>query len=105
MVNSRPQAIGERVSLDPIALPGRETKLGVHFAMMNGDSPVHILVTRAAIQGQEPPLSDGLYMARFIAFRDVYEAVAKQKFDAGVFKASMTIELGDIENYLSGRRL
>jgi hypothetical protein len=43
-------------------------------------------------------------MARFKAFRDVYEAVARAKFETGKFKASMTIELADISQYLSGRQ-
>jgi hypothetical protein len=43
-------------------------------------------------------------MARFKAFRDVYEAVARAKYETGVFKATATIELADIAQYLSGRQ-
>ena len=40
-------------------------------------------------------------MAHFKAFRDVYEAVARTKFETGKFTASLTIELADIAQYLS----
>jgi hypothetical protein len=55
-------------------------------------------------QGEGAPLVEGQYMAGFKAFRDVYEAVARAKFETGSFKASMTIELSDIAQYLSGRQ-
>jgi hypothetical protein len=43
-------------------------------------------------------------MARFRAFRDVYEAVARAKFETRQYKASMIIELAEIAHYLSGRQ-
>jgi Protein of unknown function (DUF1488) len=92
------------MSLDHIALPGFEDGRGVHFPMMNGDMPVRVFVPRAALQGEGSTLAEGQYMARFKAFRDVYEAVARGKFETGQFKASMTIELADIAKYLSGRQ-
>ena len=90
--------------LDHIALPGFEDGRGVHFPMMNGNMPVRVFVPRVALQGEGAPLAEGQYMARFKAFRDVYEAVARAKFETGQFKASMTIELADIAQYLSGRQ-
>jgi hypothetical protein len=89
--------------LDHIALPGLEDGRGVHFPMMNGNAPVRVFVSRAALQGEGAPLAEGQYMARFKEFRDVYEAVARGKFESGRFKASMAIELSDIAPYLSGR--
>jgi hypothetical protein len=91
------------MSLDHIALPGFEDGRGVHFPMMNGNAPVRVFVSRVALRGEGAPLAEGQYMVRFKAFRDVYEAVARAKFETGSFKASMTIELADIANYLSGR--
>jgi hypothetical protein len=92
------------MSLDHTALPGFEDGRGVHFPMMNGNAPVRVFVPRAALQGEGAPLAEEQYMARFKAFRDVYEAIAREKFDTGQFKASMTIELADIAQYLSGRQ-
>jgi Protein of unknown function (DUF1488) len=90
--------------LDHIALPGFEDRRGVHFPMMNGNMPVRVFVPRRALQGEGAPLAEGQYMARFKAFRDVYEAVARAKYETGVFKATATIELADIAQYLSGRQ-
>jgi hypothetical protein len=42
--------------------------------------------------------------ARFDAFRSVYEAVAKEKYQTGAFKASMTIDVTDLNKYLDERR-
>jgi hypothetical protein len=90
--------------LNHIALPGFEDGRGVHFPMVNGNMPVRVFVPRTALQGEGSPLAEGQYMARFKAFRDVYEAVARAKFETGQFKAAMTIELVDIAQYLSGRQ-
>jgi hypothetical protein len=65
---------------------------------------VRVLVPRATFQSEGTPLAAGQYVARFKAFRDVYEAVAKAKFEMGVFKAPMTIELADIARHLNGRQ-
>jgi hypothetical protein len=92
------------MSLDHIALPGFEDGRGVHFPMMNGNTPVRVFVSRAALRGEGAPLADGQYMTRFKAFRDVYEAVARAKFETGAFKAAMAIEIADIAQYLSGRQ-
>jgi Protein of unknown function (DUF1488) len=89
--------------LDHIALRGFDDGPGVHFPRMNGNAPVRVFVPRVALQGEGAPLAEGQYMARFKEFRDVYEAVARAKFEAGSFKATMTIELADIAQYLSGR--
>jgi hypothetical protein len=94
---------GAIMSLDPINLPGFEDGRGIHFPMRNGNISVRVLVTRATLQGEGAPLAQGQYMARFKAFRDVYEAIARGKFDTGQLKASMTIELADLAEYLSGR--
>jgi Protein of unknown function (DUF1488) len=91
------------MALNHIALPGFEDGRGVHFPMMNGNMPVRVFVSRAALQSEGPPLAEGQYMARLKAFRDVYEAVARAKLETGTFKATMTIELADIAQYLSGR--
>jgi Protein of unknown function (DUF1488) len=92
------------MSLDHIALPGFEDGRGVHFPMMNGNAPVRVFVPHRALQGEGAPPAEGQYMARFKAFRDVYEAVARAKSETGQFKASMIIELADIAQYLSGRQ-
>jgi hypothetical protein len=92
------------MSLDHIALPGFEDGRGVHFPMMNGNTPVRVFVSRAALRGEGAPLADGQYMTRFKAFRDVYEAVARAKIETGAFKAAMAIEIADIAQYLSGRQ-
>ena len=63
--------------------------------------PFGCFVPRAALQGGGAPLAEGQYMAHFKAFRDVYEAVARTKFETGKFTASLTIELADIAQYLS----
>jgi hypothetical protein len=90
--------------LDHIALPGFEDARGVHFPMMNGNAPVRVFVPRSALQGEGAQLAEGQYMVRFRAFRDVYEAVARAKFETGQYKATMTIELADIAQYLSGHQ-
>jgi hypothetical protein len=92
------------VPLEHINHRGLQDARGIHFPMTNGDASVRVFVTRAALQGEGAPLAEGQYMARFKAFRDVYEAIAREKFDTGQFKASMTIELADIAQYLSGRQ-
>jgi hypothetical protein len=92
------------MSLDHIALPGFGDRRGVHFPMMNGDAPVRVFVTRAALQGEGAQLGEAQYLARFDAFRDVYEAVARRKFTGGGFNASITIDLDDLAKYLSERQ-
>jgi hypothetical protein len=91
------------MSLGPIDLAGLEDSRGVHFPMMNSNVSVRVLVTRA-LQGQGAPLAAGQYIVRFQAFRDVYEAIAREKCDTAQFKASMTIELADFAKYLRGRQ-
>jgi hypothetical protein len=63
-----------------------------------------VFVPRSALQGEGAQLAEGQYMVRFRAFRDVYEAVARAKFETGQYKATMTIELADIAQYLSGHQ-
>jgi hypothetical protein len=72
--------------------------------MVNGNVSVRVLVTREALQGEGAPLATGQYIACFKAFRDVYEAIAREKFDAAQTKRSMKIELVDFAQYLSGRQ-
>ena len=96
--------LDQHMSLDRIALPGFGDRRGVHFPMMNGNAPVRIFITRAALQGEGPPLEEAQYVARFNAFRDVYEAIAKEKFRNGGFTALMTIELVDLARYLGERQ-
>jgi hypothetical protein len=90
--------------LDHIALPGFDDGPGVHFPMMNGNAPVRLFVPRVALQGEGAPLTEGQYIARFKAFRDVYEAIAKEKFNSDQLKPSMKIELADFAQYLSGHQ-
>jgi hypothetical protein len=92
------------MALDPVNLPGLEDDRGVHFAMRNGSRSVRVLVTREALQGEGKPLTAGEYIARFKTFRDVYEAIAKEKFDESQRQPSMKIELADFAQYLSGRQ-
>ena len=92
----------QRMPLEHIALPGIEDGRGVHFPMMNGNTPVRVFLPRVTLQGEGAALGEGQYMARVDAFRDVYEAVARTKFETGRFKASLTLELTDIAQYLSG---
>jgi uncharacterized protein DUF1488 len=103
MVNSL-APLDQHMSLDHIALPGFADRRGVHFPMMNGNAPVRVFITRAALQGEGPHLEETQFIARFNAFRDVYEAVAKEKYSAGGFKASMTIDLADLARYLGERQ-
>jgi Protein of unknown function (DUF1488) len=79
------------IPLDHIALRGFEDGRGVHFPMMTSNAPVRVLVTREALQGQGGALALGQYIARFKAFRDVYEAVAREKFDTDQFKAACNL--------------
>jgi Protein of unknown function (DUF1488) len=65
--------------LDPIALPGFGDSRDVHFSMMTGNVSVRVFVTRAALQGEGTLLAEGQYMARFKAFREVYEAVERER--------------------------
>jgi hypothetical protein len=68
--------------------------------------PFRVFVSRVALRGEGAPLAEGQYTwGRFKAFRDVYEAVDRAKFESGRFKASMAIELSDIARYLSGRTI
>jgi hypothetical protein len=83
--------------LDHIALPGFEDGRGVHFPMMNGNMPVRVFVPRA-------PLGEGQSMARFNESRDIYDPVARGKYETGKFIATMTIELAEIAQYSSGRQ-
>jgi hypothetical protein len=96
--------LDQPMSLDHIALPGFGDRRGVHFPMMNGNMPVRIFITRAALQGEGPSLDETQYVARFNAFRDVYEAVAKEKFRGGGFVASMSVDLADLARYLGERQ-
>jgi hypothetical protein len=72
--------------------------------MMNGNTPAPVFVSRMPLQSEGAPLGHGQYIARLQAFRDVYEAVARTKFESGQFKASMKIELSDIAQYPGGRQ-
>jgi hypothetical protein len=50
---------GGGAALTHVDSPGYENEQGVHFAMMNGDLTVRVLVTRAALQGRPP--ADGVF--------------------------------------------
>jgi Protein of unknown function (DUF1488) len=65
------------MALNSIVRPGHVNMQGVHFAMLDGNTSIRILVTRAALQGEGSPLQERAYLARFEAYRDVYETVAR----------------------------
>jgi hypothetical protein len=90
--------------LEHMKLPGYEDARGTHFPMREGDKHVRVFVTRAALEGQGSAIPVGEAMIRFDAFRDIYEAVAKAKYQLGAFKASMTIDLADLNKFLDARR-
>lgn len=70
--------------------------------MRDGNLSVGVLVTREALQGEGAPLATRQYIVRFKAFRDVYEAIAKE-IEVNLLKPSMKMELADFAQYLSGR--
>jgi hypothetical protein len=63
-----------------------------------------VIVTRAALQGEGSPLDENAFLVRFDAYRDVYEIVAKQKFESGVFRGSMVITLDDLVKFAGERQ-
>lgn len=90
--------------LKPVNRPGYENMQGVHFAMMHDDVSLRVLITRAALQGDGSPLSQGGCLARFETYRDVYETVAREKFETARCRGSMTITLDDLGKFLTERR-
>jgi hypothetical protein len=72
--------------------------------MRDGNRHVRVFVSRAALQGHGSAIAVGEASARFDAFRSVYEGVAKEKYQTGAFKASMTIDVTDLNEYLDERR-
>jgi hypothetical protein len=57
----------------------------VGFAMKDGERIIGVLVTHEAIQIIErpPPVSDGEYIDRCVSYRSNFEAIARDKYDAG----------------------
>jgi hypothetical protein len=90
--------------LEAMKLPGYEDARGVHFPMRAGDRHIRVFVTSAALQGQGSGIPVGEGLARFDSFRSVYETVAISKYQTGVFKASMTIDIADLNKFLDERR-
>jgi hypothetical protein len=90
--------------LEAMKLAGYEDARGVHFPMRDGDRHIRVFVTRAALQGQGSGIPVGEGLARFDSFRSVYETVAISKYQTGVFKASMTIDIADLNKFLDERR-
>jgi Protein of unknown function (DUF1488) len=86
------------MALDSVKRPGYANAQGVHFAMLAGNATIRVLVTRAALQGGTSALQENFFLIRFNAYRDVYEIAAKQKFETGDFKGSMTISMRDLES-------
>jgi Protein of unknown function (DUF1488) len=76
--------------------PGLETPQGVHFPMMDGDRSVRVLVTCEAMAGKNAGPADGSYLARFVASRDLYEFVAREKFDPKRPVAKIEITYEDV---------
>ena len=90
--------------LKSVSRPGYENIQGVHFAMMYDDVSLRVRITRAALQGDGSSLSEGGYLAGFETYRDVYETVAREKFEAARCRGSMTITLDDLGKFLDERR-
>jgi hypothetical protein len=88
-----------QVSLNSINRPGFVNAHGVHFAMLHDNTSIRILITRNALQGEGSAIKEDAYLSRFNSFRDVYEIVAKQKFETENFKGSMAITLGDLMRF------
>lgn len=64
--------------------------------MMDGDRSVRVLVTREAMAGKNAGPADGSYLARFVASRDLYEFVAREKFDPKRPAAKIEITYDDV---------
>jgi hypothetical protein len=87
---------GRGAALTHVDSPGYENEQGVHFAMMNGDLTVRVLVTRAALQGEGRPPADGVYLRRFEAARVFFELLANEKFDLDRPAAKVIITAADL---------
>jgi Protein of unknown function (DUF1488) len=89
--------------LDHVDRPGYEDKQGVHFPMMHNVTSVRVLVTRKAIQGASPSPEDGDYLARFEANRELFEIIARDKFEPDEPTAKITITPDDLlGEFISG---
>jgi Protein of unknown function (DUF1488) len=84
--------------------PGVLNAQGVHFAMLDGNTTIRVLVTRVALQGGSSTLEGDALLSRFEAYRDAYEIVANYKFENGEFKGSIAITLEDLAKFLGETR-
>ena len=57
----------------------------VGFAMKDGERTIGVLVTHKALQiiKRPPPSSEGEYIDRCESYRSNFEAIARDKYDAG----------------------
>jgi Protein of unknown function (DUF1488) len=92
------------MALISVNRPGYANAQGVHFVMLDGVTTIRILIARKTLQGGGPTLEETGFLARFDVYRDAYEIVAKQKFESGDFKGSMTITLDDLVKFVGERR-
>ena len=83
------------IALAHVDRPGIEDRLGVHFPMMYRGMSVRVLVTRLALAGNRVPL-EGSYLARFERDRELFETVAREKFNPDWPVAKITITQDDM---------
>ncbi len=83
------------ITLAHVDRPGIEDRLGVHFPMMYREMSVRVLVTRLALAGNRVPL-EGSYLARFERDRELFETVAREKFNPDWPAAKITITQDDM---------
>ena len=88
------------MGLSSVAQPAHETIRGVQFAMLDGMTPVAVLVLHAVLQSIEwSPPGSGNYLARFQKHRDKLEQVASNKHGRGQFEVngSIVVHKGDLQ--------
>ena len=83
------------VTLLHVERPGIEDRMGVHFPMTYCDRSVRVLVTRLALAGNRPPLNES-YLARFEKDRELFETVAREKFNPDWPTTKITITQDDM---------
>jgi Protein of unknown function (DUF1488) len=85
----------KRLTLEHVDRPGYETDQGIHFAMMCGDRTVRVFVTRAAILGRATD-PGGSCSKRFEDGRQLFEILAREKYDASSSRPSITVTKDDL---------
>jgi hypothetical protein len=92
----------KRLTLRHVDRPGYETDQGVHFPMMCGDRTVRVFVIRAAILGRATD-PGGSCAKRFEDGRQLFEILAREKFDASSPRPSITVTKEDLLGVLPAR--